>query len=255
MKTQLSTILLVLFATMAQAQHKVSGKIVDSQGEAIVGAIVQEENGTHGTVTDLNGNYELTTSSADAALLFSYSGYDTQRIPVAQKQTLDVTMYATSDSNKTLYVVDGVPTTKKAVDQLPPDQIKNMNVMRGVENVVLITTQANKSENVVVVKSPKQKQTQSTLIKIDKQTNQVTIDEEHRGSTYRTNKTSSYTLMGDPLFIVKKANGKIKSVKSVDDIRPENIRAVSVYKDDKSREQFKQYGDTSNGVIYIELKE
>ncbi|MBO5685516.1 MAG: carboxypeptidase-like regulatory domain-containing protein, partial [Alistipes sp.] len=94
MKTQLLTILLVLLATMAQAQHKVTGKIVDPQGEAIVGAIVQEENSTRGTVTDLNGNYELTTSSADAALLFSYIGYDTQRILVANKQTLNVTMYA-----------------------------------------------------------------------------------------------------------------------------------------------------------------
>lgn len=250
MKTQLLVILLVLLATMAQAQHKVSGKIVDPQGEAIVGAIVQEENSTRGTVTDRNGNYELTTSSADATLLFSYIGYDTQRIPVAKKQTLNVTMYAASDSNKTLYLVNGQPTTKEAVDQLPPEMIKNMNVMRGVESVVLIQTQAPASEK---------QMSEMTIVTIDKNNDKVEIDERLNGTTFRirnsSDKKENNAFAFHGLIAVKRADGTIQVAENIDDFKPEQIKAVGVYKKgSKECEQFKELGDISNGVIYIELK-
>ena len=248
MKTQLLTILLVLLATMAQAQHKVTGKIVDPQGNAIAGAIVQEENAKRGTVADLNGNYELTTSSADATLLFSYIGYDTQRIPVAKKQTLNVTMYAASDSNKTLYLVNGTPATKEVVDQLPPELIKNMNVMRGVESVVLIQTQAPASEK---------QMSEMTIVTIDKNKDKVEIDERLNGTVFRIHNSSSKKSDNNfvALIAVKRADGTIQVAENIDDFKPEQIKAVGVYKKgSKECEQFKELGDISNGVIYIELK-
>ncbi len=251
MKTQLLTILLVLLASMAQAQHKVSGKIVDPQGEAIVGAIVQEENSTRGTVTDLHGNYELTTSSADAALLFSYIGYDTQRILVANKQTLNVTMYAASDSNKTLYLVDGQPTTKEAVDQLPPEMIKNMNVMRGVESVVLITTRA---KEVLTPDKDAKLRVEHNVITIDKNNEEVTIDDRLKGTVFRIKKDSVQNNIFSALIVVKQADGSIRTAGNIDDFKPEQIKSVGVYKSDAQLDQFKEFGDTSNGVIYIELK-
>ena len=251
MKTQLLVILFVLLASLAQAQHKVSGKIVDPQGEAIAGAIVQEENGKRGTVTDLHGNYELTTSSADAALLFSYIGYDTQRIPVANKQTLNVTMYATSDSNKTLYLVDGQPTTKEAVDQLPPEMIKNMNVMRGVESVVLITTRA---KEVLTPDKDAKLRVEHNVITIDKNNEEVTIDERLKGTVFRIKKDSVQNNPFSALIVVKQADGSIRTAGNIDDFKPEQIKAVGVYKSGAQLDQFKEFGDTSNGVIYIELK-
>lgn len=156
------------------------------------------------------------------------------------------------ETEKTLYLIDGVPAKKEAVDQLPPEQIKNMNVMRGVENVVLITTQANKLEDVVVVSYPKQ--TQSTVVKIDKQTDEVTIDEKLNGTTLRFHKNTSPAQAGDPLIIVKKADGTIDLAESVGDVKPDDIKAVSVYKDAEHLKQFEKYGDTTKGVIYIEMK-
>ena len=250
MKTQLLVILFVLLASLAQAQHKVSGKIVDPQGEAIVGAIVQEENSTRGTVTDLHGNYELTTSSADAALLFSYIGYDTQRILVANKQTLNVTMYAASDSNKTLYLVNGQPTTKEAVDQLPPEMIKNMNVMRGVESVVLITTRA---KEVLTPDKDAKLRVEHNVIMIDKNDEEVTIDERLKGTVFRIKKDSVQNNLFSTLIVVKQADGSIRTAGNIDDFKPEQIKAVGVYKSDAQLDQFKEFGDTSNGVIYIEL--
>lgn len=251
MKTQLLVILFVLLASLAQAQHKVSGKIVDPQGEAIAGAIVQEENSTRGTVTDLHGNYELTTSSADAALLFSYIGYDTQRILVANKQTLNVTMYAASDSNKTLYLVDGQPTTKEAVDQLPPEMIKNMNVMRGVESVVLITTRA---KEVLTPDKDAKLRVEHNVITIDKNNEEVTIDDRLKGTVFRIKKDSVQNNPFSALIVVKQADGSIRTAGNIDDFKPEQIKSVGVYKSDAQLDQFKEFGDTSNGVIYIELK-
>lgn len=59
---------------------------------------------------------------------------------------------------------------------------------------------------------------------------------------------------GDPLFIVKEASGKVYKTESLDSINPDQIKTINVYKNRKSMDQFKEYGDTSNGVIFVELK-
>ena len=57
----------------------------------------------------------------------------------------------------------------------------------------------------------------------------------------------------DPLYLVKSADGDIKKVDNLESISPNNIKTMNVFKGDK-REQFKKYGDTSNGVVLVELK-
>ena len=52
--------------------------------------------------------------------------------------------FAQSDTDKTLYIIDGVVSTKAAADELPSDAIKNMNIVKGVESVVIITTQSGR---------------------------------------------------------------------------------------------------------------
>ena len=56
-----------------------------------------------------------------------------------------------------------------------------------------------------------------------------------------------------PLYIIKDAQGNIFQG-SLDSITPDQIKSINVYKDASSLEQFKKYGDTSNGVVYVELK-
>lgn len=58
----------------------------------------------------------------------------------------------------------------------------------------------------------------------------------------------------DPLFILKDAAGKIYKVENLDSIKPDQIKTLNVYKDRDHMEMFSDYGDTSNGVIFIELK-
>ncbi len=77
-----------------------------------------------------------------------------------------------------------------------------------------------------------------------------TIRLEGRG-TDTDKKTPS---AGDPLCIVKEASGKVYKIENFDAINPEQIKTINVYKDRKAMDQFKEYGDTSNGVIFVELK-
>lgn len=64
-------------------QKAISGKVVDSKGESIIGANVMEKGTTNGTITDFDGNFNLNVA-ANAVLQISYIGYKTQEIPVSQ---------------------------------------------------------------------------------------------------------------------------------------------------------------------------
>ncbi len=256
---------LALFLTLsAKAQHKISGRVTDPSGEPFVGVVVKELGSKRGVVTDANGRYELTTQK-DATLSVSFIGYEEQQYAVEGRNQLDVTIpdpAASKSNDKTLYLVDGKPVSKDVVDRLPAESVKNMNIMRGVESVVLITTRPEK--DVVWVASPFRQQTEQTTIRIDKRGDgEIKIDERLKGTTIRIHQESLLDEEGkvndkvkvsvDPLFVVKYADGTIRGGGNITDFKPEDIRLVTVYKDDKA-EQFKQYGDTSHGVIYIELK-
>lgn len=64
-------------------QKAISGKVVDSKGESIIGANIMEKGTTNGTITDFDGNFNLNVA-ANAVLQISYIGYKTQEIPVNQ---------------------------------------------------------------------------------------------------------------------------------------------------------------------------
>lgn len=64
-------------------QKAISGKVVDSKGESIIGANIMEKGTSNGTITDFDGNFSLNVS-AKSVLQISYIGYKTQEIPVTQ---------------------------------------------------------------------------------------------------------------------------------------------------------------------------
>jgi len=80
------------FAISAMAQTVVTGNVVDTKGEAVIGATVLEESTTNGTVTDIDGNFSLTVSSPNATLNISNFGYQTQSVSMNGKTTIKVTL-------------------------------------------------------------------------------------------------------------------------------------------------------------------
>ncbi|MBR5833511.1 MAG: SusC/RagA family TonB-linked outer membrane protein, partial [Bacteroidales bacterium] len=76
--------------SFAQNLH-VTGKVVDELGEGVIGAGVVIQGTTTGTVTDVDGNYEIPSVPQGAALEFSCVGYKTLVVQVTGSR-LDVTM-------------------------------------------------------------------------------------------------------------------------------------------------------------------
>jgi len=64
------------------AQTQVRGTVVDDAGEPVIGATIQIQGTSQGTVTDYDGNFVL-SAPANGTLVVSYVGYVTQEVPVA----------------------------------------------------------------------------------------------------------------------------------------------------------------------------
>ena len=61
------------------AEWKISGRVIDEQGEPVIGALVLEKGTTNGNVTDTLGNYKITVK-AGATIQVSFIGYVTREI-------------------------------------------------------------------------------------------------------------------------------------------------------------------------------
>lgn len=95
--TNLFCHLVVLFllcspAAFAQSNVNVSGRVTDEAGQPIIGAgVMLSSDQTVGTTTDLDGNYSLSIPS-NATLVISCIGYQTERVAVAGRSEVNVTM-------------------------------------------------------------------------------------------------------------------------------------------------------------------
>jgi len=89
------TVLMSLCVTGAYAQSgTVKGTVIDDTGEPVIGAnVVEKGNTTNGAITDFDGNYTLSVSNMQTAVLtFSYIGYNSQDVAVEGRSTIDVTL-------------------------------------------------------------------------------------------------------------------------------------------------------------------
>ena len=84
--------LLLLLSGQAFAQNlRVHGRVLDEQGEGLIGAGVVIQGTRNGTITDMDGNFTLPSVPLGAILEFSCVGYATQEVPVTGP-TLNVAM-------------------------------------------------------------------------------------------------------------------------------------------------------------------
>lgn len=82
----------VLGAALAVAQNLVKGTVVDEQGEALVGVNVLIKGTSTGTMTDMDGKFTLTVSSANDVLVFSYLGFQTEEMRANLKRPMSIGM-------------------------------------------------------------------------------------------------------------------------------------------------------------------
>lgn len=106
-------------STLAQRANtttrKVTGTVVDEQGEPLIGATVKmkDNKGTVGTITDFNGAFTLNVPASAVTLEVSYVGYATRSIKVeAGKNKLSVTLMPNGNDLDEIVVV-GYGTQRK----------------------------------------------------------------------------------------------------------------------------------------------
>jgi len=119
---------LLLMSTIMYAQTEISGTVVDTTGESVIGATVKEKGTSNGTVTDFDGNFTLKVNEG-AILVISYIGYQTQEAPA--QQGMKVTLKDDSELLKEV-VVTGYTTQRKAdltgaISTVSVDEIAKQN--------------------------------------------------------------------------------------------------------------------------------
>ena len=115
-------LLLCLTSFYGFSQQTVTGNVSDQSDNPLPGVAVVIEGTSTGTVTDFDGNYSITVDDGQI-LVFSYLGYETQRISV-DSVTLNVVMLESSSELEEVVVIGYGTAQKKdltgAVDLVTP---------------------------------------------------------------------------------------------------------------------------------------
>ncbi|MDD4438191.1 MAG: TonB-dependent receptor [Tissierellia bacterium] len=82
-----------MIETAQQEGKTVTGTVKDKNGESIIGAtIVDKDDPSHGTITDIDGNFILTGVSENGTLHVSYVGMKTQEIQLNGRLNISIVM-------------------------------------------------------------------------------------------------------------------------------------------------------------------
>ena len=148
-------ILLTLSAGIVSAQGiSVSGTLTDAEsGEALIGATIVEKGTTNGTITDIDGNYQVTVTDPAALLVFSFVGYQSQEVTINNRTTINVALSVDIEALDEVVVVGYGTQTKKdltsAITTLKSEEITKtpastaMNALQGkVAGVQIVTSGA-----------------------------------------------------------------------------------------------------------------
>ena len=110
------TILMVLLLSVHCAWGQgvsVSGIITASNGEPLIGATVQVQGQSQGTVSDFDGHWQLTGIASDARLVFSYVGYKEVVMPLQGRTVLNVTLEEATEMLDQVVVIGYGSMSKK----------------------------------------------------------------------------------------------------------------------------------------------
>ena len=94
MKRFISTITFLCFIVTAMVAQTITlkGTVKDETGEGAIGATVMAEGTSNGTVTDLDGNFELKDVNIGQNIIVTYVGYESQTVKVTGAGHLDITL-------------------------------------------------------------------------------------------------------------------------------------------------------------------
>ena len=105
--------LLVPLVMWAQGGIKVSGTVTAEGGDPLIGAtVLVKGNASRGTITDIDGNFQLEVPSEQSVLVFSYVGMTSKEVRVGKQHNLKVSLEEENQLEEV--VVVGYGQQKKA---------------------------------------------------------------------------------------------------------------------------------------------
>lgn len=209
------------------AQQTINGTVSDQEtGEPLIGATAQVKGTSTGTVTDLEGKYELTVSGEDAEIVFSFLGYSPQTIRVGKVTQLNVQLSAGQQLDEIVVVGYG--------------QLKKSDLTGAVASV-----NVEDLENIPTSRVDQILQGRTAGVQI---TN--TSGAPGAGTVIRVRGGNSIQGNNQPLWVI---DGIIVGQDyNLNNLNPNDIESIEVLKDASSVAIYGSRG--SNGVILVTTK-
>lgn len=216
-------VVITLKEFLNKQRNVITGKVVDADGQPLVGVNVVLEGTRIGTITDAEGKYSLEVPELKGNIIFSYLGYNTEIIAINNRNVIDVTL---------------IPEIK-ALDEI-------VVVGYGTQKKETMTGSVSTVEGKEVIKNPHPNIATSLSGKLPGLLISERVGEPGREEFDILVRGRSTLRDNSPLYIV---DGVERGF--FDRINPEDIESVSVLKDASAA----IYGArAANGVIIITTK-
>lgn len=222
----LSMLLLAIVAIGAYAQqNKVTGTVVDANGEPIIGASVIVKGTSNGGVTDLDGNFTINNVQPNQSIVVSYIGYTSQTLAVNGKSNFQIVLKS-DDKLLDEVVVVGYGVQRKsdvtgALAHLDSKELTKMPVSNALEGM------QGKAAGVDITNSQRPGEVGSITI---------------RGSR-------SIGASNNPLYVV---DGMVIQNGGIENLNPQDIESIEVLKDASATAIYGSRG--ANGVVLVTTK-
>lgn len=123
-----------------QSSVRITGTVVDVQGEPIIGAsVVEKGTSNNGVITDVDGNFVLNVSPG-STLQISYVGYGTQEIVIGSQRSFNIVMKEDTELLDEVVVMAYNTTVKRkltnAVTTVDTEQISDLAAYSSVSQAI-----------------------------------------------------------------------------------------------------------------------
>lgn len=141
-------VMLFLWQFNAFGQSTVSGTVTSENGDALPGVTVVVKNANNGTITDIEGKYNLSITGESPVLIFSFVGYEKQEVEVGSRSTVNISLTESLQSLDEVVVIaygatekrkfTGSLTTVESQDISQIPQASPIQMMQGRASGVLV---------------------------------------------------------------------------------------------------------------------
>lgn len=251
-KRILQMLLICVFAVLSgsiYAQTQVSGTVKSDSGELLPGVSIVIKGTTQGVITDFDGNFTLNVPDANATLVFSFVGMETQEVALGGRSVVDVTLAeSTIGLDDVVVTALGMKKERKAlgynISQVNSDDME----VGGVSNAL---KSLDGKVTGVQINSLSSSPTSSVMFNVRGATSLQGIT----GSERNVNNATQPLIVLDG---VQLNSNRVSSVGSIDvgnymsSLNPNDIESISVL---KGASAAALYGSKAgNGVILITTK-